>query len=232
MQNRYTGDIGDYAKYSLLNHLSKGLRLGVAWYLYPDEGHNNDGKHISYLAKPDVWRYYDSSVFDGLKALVENGNRSTLAVQESDFFHAQNYSSRPLDFSNKSYHKRDQWRRDWFCNTLSDLAGCDIIFADPDNGLCEDETYKYCNKDHWKRLPMAEVFELAKGRVAVFYHHNTRRKGGHEKEIEYWMNTLSASCAIRFRRGSSRTFFIVNASEEICMRAEKWCDLFEADYFC
>lgn len=37
MQNRYVGDIGDFAKYGLLWALSPQKRLGVAWYLYPDE---------------------------------------------------------------------------------------------------------------------------------------------------------------------------------------------------
>lgn len=36
MQNRYTGDIGDYVKYALLRALIKGHRLDVAWYLSPN----------------------------------------------------------------------------------------------------------------------------------------------------------------------------------------------------
>jgi hypothetical protein len=27
-----------------------GLRLGVNWYLVPDEGHNADGKYVAYLS--------------------------------------------------------------------------------------------------------------------------------------------------------------------------------------
>jgi hypothetical protein len=34
MQNRYLCDVGDFAKYSLLNALADlDLRLGVVWYL-------------------------------------------------------------------------------------------------------------------------------------------------------------------------------------------------------
>jgi hypothetical protein len=238
MQNRYTGDIGDFGKYSLLNHLSNGMQLGVAWYLNPDEGHNNDGKYISYLSKPDEWRIYDPVVFDGLKRLVHNGIRSTLAVQQSGILQARNYSAQPLDFIDKSYQKRAKWRRDWFRKTLGDLDGCSIVFADPDNGLCGDAKYKYHNVKEWKRLPLDEVCELAKDRTAVLYHHNTRRAGGHEKEIRDWMDVLlqmdvvSDSCAVRFRAGSSRTFFIVNGSKDICKRAEQWCKFFpKADFF-
>ncbi len=238
MQDRYTGDIGDFGKYSLLNHLSSGMRLGVGWYLYPDEVHNNDGKHISYLSKPDEWRRCDPAVFDGLADLVDKGKRSVLAVQRSGVLRARDYSRSPLDFSDNSYRKRSQWRHKWFRKTLEDLEGCDIVFADPDNGLCVDEKYKYYNVKDWKRLPLTEVGELAKDRTAVLYHHNTRRAGGHEKEIRDWMDVLaripgmSAPCAVRFRAGSSRTFFIVGASKVVRERAEQWCSGFpKSDFF-
>ena len=42
MQDRYVGDIGDYLKLSILRTLSPGYRLGVAWWLFPDEAHNED----------------------------------------------------------------------------------------------------------------------------------------------------------------------------------------------
>ena len=50
VQNRYAGDIGDYLKLAILRALSRGYRLGIAWWLYPDESHNGDGRHIGYLA--------------------------------------------------------------------------------------------------------------------------------------------------------------------------------------
>ena len=60
MQDRYTGDIGDYVKCGLLRALAGGRNLGVAWYLFPDEDHNSDGRHIDYLGQPDLWRAHDS----------------------------------------------------------------------------------------------------------------------------------------------------------------------------
>jgi hypothetical protein len=70
MQNRYTGDIGDYVKLAILRALMHGRRLGVGWWLYPDESHNSDGRHISYLSQPEVWRRFDPALFDHLKAVV------------------------------------------------------------------------------------------------------------------------------------------------------------------
>lgn len=59
MQNRYTADIGDYGKLGLLRCLEKtGLKIGVNWYLTPDEGHNEDGRFIQY-AHDEAYQPYD-----------------------------------------------------------------------------------------------------------------------------------------------------------------------------
>ena len=51
MQNRYAGDVGDFGKLGMLRALAQSdLKVGVNWYLVPDENHNDDGKHIGYLA--------------------------------------------------------------------------------------------------------------------------------------------------------------------------------------
>ena len=47
MQNRYVSDIGDYLKLGILRASSPGYRLGIAWWLYPDESHNRDGRHTA-----------------------------------------------------------------------------------------------------------------------------------------------------------------------------------------
>ena len=57
MQDRYTGDVGDFGKYGLLKALCQGaanavgpaLSLGVAWYLTCPEEKTADGKHVTYL---------------------------------------------------------------------------------------------------------------------------------------------------------------------------------------
>ncbi len=51
MQNNYVGDIGDFGKYGLLNHIfnNNQLKIGINWYLVPDENENKDGKITQYL---------------------------------------------------------------------------------------------------------------------------------------------------------------------------------------
>jgi len=75
MQHRYFGDVGDFGKYGLLRVLSglgadPGLKLGVVWYLFPDETHNADGKHISYLQRNDpFYRECDEELYDRLRII-------------------------------------------------------------------------------------------------------------------------------------------------------------------
>jgi hypothetical protein len=59
MHNRYVGDIGDYVKLGILCTLSPKYRLGVAWWLFLDEVHNDDGRHIGYLPRSEEWRRYN-----------------------------------------------------------------------------------------------------------------------------------------------------------------------------
>ncbi len=79
MQDRYAGDIGDFAKYGLLRALGDGHQLGISWYLFPDESHNADGKHTAYLDNQGEWRDLDPTLFDGLQSIV-NSNRRKVQV--------------------------------------------------------------------------------------------------------------------------------------------------------
>jgi hypothetical protein len=71
MQNRYVGDIGDYVKLGILRALSPGYRFGVAWWLYPDESHNQEHRHIGYLQNPDQWWKFDPQLFDAKDATTD-----------------------------------------------------------------------------------------------------------------------------------------------------------------
>lgn len=78
MQDRYAGDVGDFGKFGLLRHLCgktaqdkhPQLKPGVIWYRVPDENHNGDGRHISYLTRSPqndrCFRTCDEAVYDAL----------------------------------------------------------------------------------------------------------------------------------------------------------------------
>ncbi|MCD6075598.1 MAG: hypothetical protein K0Q70_2481, partial [Rhodospirillales bacterium] len=125
--------------------------------------------------------------------------------------------------------QRDQWRSAWFERVLGSLRQCDLVFADPDNGLVDDDPKRRRQKNFAKRIPLAEVLLLASDRPTVVYHHNTRFKGGHEAEIDYWLAQLGGDAlAVRARAYSCRTFFIVNPDAALRECAFEFCALWSA----
>ena len=232
MQDAYVGDIGDFAKYGLLRAVCGEKRLGVAWYLHPSpprstEDHSGDGRHTQYLVDTENWHHFDPQLFTTLRGLVENGDRRVEAVEESAVLGDAVFANELLDVRAVPVRRRDAWRRQWFERVKDRLSDCDLVFADPDNGLCLDERFKPTRQRSAKRIPVTEVEDLVRTRPAVIYHHNTRFPGGHGKEIHWWMERLpGCSWAFYWRRCSNRTFFILNADSEVEDRlklfAERW----------
>src|SRR5262245_23607340 len=89
MQDRYVADIGDFGKYGLLRALvsprgtSKSLTLAILWYLVPDESHNNDGRHITYLntGSNDGFAVCDQRLFEKLREIARVA-RNVHAVEQ------------------------------------------------------------------------------------------------------------------------------------------------------
>lgn len=222
MQDRYAGDVGDFVKIALLRALSPGLRLGVAWYRYPDEGHNDDGRHVAYLQDPDRWRHLDAPLFDGLRAMVTK-RRSVRAIQDTRLLDAV-FCNEDLDLRRTPAAERSRERGKWFEKVLVALDDCDLVFADPDNGLTDDEPVRRRQYTFGKRMPLGEALALAEGRTAVVYHHNSRFRGGHDLEVDHWAELLGAgTMAVRANAYSCRTFFVVNPTATIRDRAERFC---------
>ena len=216
MQNRYTGDVGDFVKYGLLRAISEGKKLGIAWYLHPDAGPSGDGSHTKYLKKPEEFRNFDRDLFDQLKSFRSSGILSVDRVEKSGILGNAVFAKEPLDIKGISVRDRKHWRHQWFEQVRDVLTDCDLVFADPDNGLYPDEKFKPTQKGSAKSIPLAEATALAEGRTSIFYHHNTRKPGGHYKEIQSWMSQLpGCSYAYYWRRWSNRTFFIVNPDQKI-----------------
>jgi hypothetical protein len=231
LQNRYMGDIGDFAKYGLLRALGEGCRLGIAWYLFPDEAHNKDGRHTDYLKEANKWRQLDPVLFDGLCEIVRSGSRDVLEIERSELLGNAIYFSKPLSFQGKP-GLRAQQRREWFNEMLRSLESASIVFADPDNGLCSSHQYTESRVLDWKRMPLYEAQAFTAERPGIIYHHNTRTRGGHIQEIQYWLNQLGPdTMGLYWRRISNRTFFIVHPTDEMRARAHdfarRWAPHFE-----
>lgn len=222
MQNRYVADIGDYIKFALLRTLSPGYRLGIGWYLYPDESHNSDGRHTAYLTNPAVWRHLDEDLFDKLFKIKEI-ERSVSRIEQSELLKAE-YHRVLLSFSDHKATPHDQSRAAWFRDLQDTLSSCDLVFVDPDNGLTDDDPRRRRLTKFGKHIPLMEARKLAEGRTLVIYHHNSRFRGGHDREVDHWLNQLNQSAfAVRANAFSCRTFFVVNPTSDIHDRAREFC---------
>ena len=219
MQNRYAGDVGDYAKLALLRSLSPGLSLGVAWYLYPDENHNDDGRHVSYLNQPEIWRALDPELFDQLSKITRD-QRAVKSLEATDILPRAKFAGMPITSGGLHASDRSDARSRWFEEILEAVDGCELVFADPDNGLIDDSAHRRRAPKFGKQIPISEARALAQGRQAVIYHHNTRYPGGHELEIGTWQTRLGPNTvAVRANAYSCRTFFILNPCDRTIQRA-------------
>jgi len=126
--------------------------------------------------------------------------------------------------SGESVAERRRARQEWFTRAVQRLAEADLVFVYPDNGL-EPDGYSYGSAKAGKSILLSELQELARpGRCLIVYHHQTRRKGGHNGEIEYWADRLrecgfTTVDALRAKPYSPRVYFLLNAPSDIRQRA-------------
>ena len=220
MQDRYVGDVGDFVKYGLLRAIQDQQRLGVAWYLHPDEGPGGDGDHVDYLSRPKEFEDLDPALFAAMQSLRGTGQRSSVHdIAESRILGSAVFADEPLHIRSVKVPDRALWRQQWFERVQQQLSDCNMVFADPDNGLVADADFNPGRKESVKQLPVHEAIHLAEqGRTVVIYHHNARSRP-HREEISWWMSQLPG-CAYAFywKRWSCRTFFIVNPDPAIEQR--------------
>ena len=218
MQNRYTGDIGDFGKLGLLRQLSRtGLSIGVNWYLTPDETHNGDGRHISYL-KNGAFRACDEQLWSALGEIVDSGKREVSALEHPDILQATFYS-KTLDFEGADRSERQTLRWEWHSRALQQLQNCDIVFVDPDNGLMVPSA-DGTPKSNKFVLPFELTEYYRAGASVIYYQHKARRPdefyiAQNRKLIESGAFPQAASLGFKFRTTSQRYFFCLIHEEHV-----------------
>jgi hypothetical protein len=218
LQDRYAGDIGDFVKLAILRRVSPQKRLGVLWWLYPDESHNADGKHVSYLAEPQKWRSRDPQLFDALNGIVSRGSRNVAALEAANLFQDATFFSDVVPTAGSSSDRRSG-RGEWFQVALNKVGDCDLVFLDPDNGL-ETANFKPGGSKAGKSVALAELQSLRRpNRSIIVYHHHTRMAGGHHFELSHWGARLAeVGCsvdALRASAFSARAFFLLDAPADM-----------------
>ena len=222
MQNHFAGDIGDYLKLGILRALSPGYRLGVAWWLHPDESDGN-GQHVGYIHRAGQWRHFDPALFDALHRIVMSGQRNVQALAAAGLLPGAMFHDGLVPTGGPN---RQAARRDWFRTVVATLSDADLVFVDPDNGL-EPNGFRHGAAKSGKSVQLSELHGLARpDRCLVVYHHQTRRAGGHLAEILHWLERLRDEGfrtvdALRCKPYSPRVFFLLNAPEVIRQRAAR-----------
>ena len=241
MQNRYTADIGDFGKYGLLRALcspaddGSKLRLGVVWYLVPDESHNADGKFIRYLEPSQKndrqFRRCDPELFDALDIICKK-DRNVSSIRKCSIlptgtvFYEEHltFDGTPAN-SLGARRKRTAYRNGWVQDALSAIKDCDVIFVDPDNGL------EVGTKRHQKLGPKYVFFDelepyCKRGQSLIIYQHTSHRGKAEEQvrerlaQIDERLNN-SSPFALLYHRGNSRAFLIVPSEKHKTILTEK-----------
>lgn len=210
MQNRYAGDIGDYGKLGLLRSLSRtGLRIGVNWYLTPDE-HNGDGRHTDY----DSFRSCDEELWRKLREIANSDQRSVAALENADLLNAAYYHE-VLDLGKTT--DRSSVREKWHSDALARLAGSELVFLDPDNGLMVKSAEKTAQANKYVTLKEIEAY-CRHGASVIWYQHKARYRDSHYRDQfreilgrEEFRNM--SGIGLMFTRVSQRYYFILTQPE-------------------
>ncbi len=209
MQNRYAGDIGDYGKLGLLRSLSRtGLRIGVNWYLTPDEDHNGDGRHTDYL-RDDSFRSCDEELWWKLREIAA-GQRSVAALENADLLDAAYYHE-VLDLGKTT--DRSSVREKWHSDALARLADADIVFLDPDNGLMVKSAERTSRAN--KYVELTEIADYCRrGSSVIWYQHKARFQNSHYRDqfreiLELAEFRNMSGIGLMFTRVSQRYYFIL-----------------------
>lgn len=233
MQDRYVGDVGDFGKYALLRRLG-GLpedavvRLGLVWCLFPDERHNADGRHISYLNAPQ-FQTLDDLLLTALRTIIETGQRRVSSVLAAGILPLGTVScDEPLSSARYRCSRRDRLlhRSAWLARCLKSTTKCDLVFFDPDNGLEIASVPKHHPKAgkyiFWDEL----VPFWHRGHALLIYHHlnRTAPSATQIRALSPRFTTTfdrAEALPLVFRRGSSRVFWLVHRRDALGRELER-----------
>lgn len=212
MQDRYTGDIGDYGKLGLLRCLvAAGLQVGVNWYRTPDEDHNEDGRFTQY-AHDSSYRDCDPQLWAALAQILEANQRRVESLETPNILDAVFYNE-PLDFRKVSFRERNKERSKWHSGALVALNSCELVFVDPDNGLMVPSAQR--SKKANKYVLPEELFAYyQQGASVVYYQHKARRPDSfytdqHDKLLRDERIEGAEGLGLKFTRASLRYYWFL-----------------------
>ena len=235
MQNKYVGDAGDFGKHGLLRRLSgttdpetpaPDLRLGLVWYLFPDELHGadktkviRDGKFIAYL-DPDhkdaeMHRQCDPDLWAKLRQFVDEGRRCVHCIQGSGILPANTlYYDALLHYPiHLPRPDRKRNRNLWLAAALQATADADLACLDPDNGIAKPEQMLRLRGPKFTYISDLQEF-WDRGQSLVVYQHLGMSAPAEDqiaKKAALLQSGLPGAEPIPlwYHRGTARVFFVL-----------------------
>jgi hypothetical protein len=216
MKDTSVGNIDDFGKLALLQHLMEGRRLAVCWYMNGrHDGTAHHERSFSYLHRPGEFRHLAPRVFDALKELVDETPaelRRVEALEASGLLEATVFYGREVP-------KRASSRRPWAKELVESVGEADLVFLDPDNGIQGKRLTP-------KHVAMFELSALRRpDRTLVIAQ---RQLGRRAKLIAEQLQSLGCHRVelVRFRLVSSRFYVVADhdlaMSERIASFSRKW----------
>ncbi|MBL8064424.1 MAG: hypothetical protein JNM34_01065 [Chthonomonadaceae bacterium] len=209
MQDRYAGDVGDFSKFQLLRAVSRmsGAPLGLSWYLFPDEEHNSDGRHLAYLDKLE-YKASEPELIQALSQIPKQG-RSVTNLERAGIL-----PDTTLFFTEQIPRKGGSERASWFDRSRQALSSAQVIMADPDNGFVPPSVTPGSSK-YGKYIVDGEVADLLEISPLVIVYHHFCRTGTHQaqtRELIYRCDKrldCRPPLALRFRPYSPRLYVLL-----------------------
>jgi hypothetical protein len=185
--------------------------------LYPDEQHNSDGGHVSYLDRPGIAEL-DFELISALQKIVASRCRSIAAVAKAGILPSETIFCDALvclpQGAGSARHDRLLHRSRWLEDCLARTDTGELIFFDPDNGIEVASVPKH----HVKAGKYIYWDELARfwnrGHALLIYHHLNRTMPA-SAQVAQMTKRLRAEFSgalvtpLVFRRGSCRVFWLL-----------------------
>lgn len=185
MQNRYTGDIGDFGKFLLLKHLFPTEFIATIWYLYPDETHNNDGSHRVEEGNTNLYRHcyaFDPKMSEFFHQIHQRDSRHIDLFEEMGVLGNGHYFTESIILG-----EGEDYRTLWLERAIEFIRSksCSVVCLDPDNGIEPTSMNKLSTLKQGKYATYAEIesfFTLECVNHLVIYQHFHRQQS-HEAQM-------------------------------------------------
>ena len=231
MQNRFVGDVGDFAKHGLLRYLSgesandclDRLRLGIIWYLSHDpKEHNGDGRYIDYLrrtARDDKSEYIDcdSVLWEKLRDLVFADARCVHCAEEAELLPTGTLYYSPLFYFPRDMKSatRRVARAEWFAGAHRKMKDAELVCVDPDNGLIPKSVGLHSEKGpKYTCIADLKILWEDKKNLVIYQQCVMDKKGpgmvkAKKAELRQGLELDRDPIALWFSRGTARVFFVI-----------------------